>query len=119
MACYNSTMPQIPLRARDGSIRTYALVDESDYQWLNQWTWRLSSTGYARRGITVGDWREKRIVQLRMHREIVGLPLGDPREVDHINGNALDNRRVNLRATTHAENHQNRIGVEGASHFEA
>lgn len=31
---------RIPLRARDGSIRAYALVDAADAEWLSQWTWR-------------------------------------------------------------------------------
>lgn len=41
-----------------------------------------------------------------MHRELLGLERG--REVDHINGDTLDNRRANLRAVTHAQNMQNR-----------
>lgn len=38
-----------------------------------------------------------------MHREIMGLGHGDPREVDHLNQNGLDNRRANLRVVTKAE----------------
>ena len=37
-----------------------------------------------------------------MHREI--LQPGDGLEVDHVNGDGLDNRRVNLRAVTHGTN---------------
>lgn len=42
-----------------------------------------------------------------MHRFILGLPRDDPREVDHINGNPLDNRRANLRLVSRAQNKQN------------
>lgn len=42
-----------------------------------------------------------------MHREIMGLSIGDQREVDHINGNRLDNRRCNLRLATHEQNMHN------------
>lgn len=53
-----------------------------------------------------------------MHREIVGAPLGI--QVDHRNGNGLDNRRRNLRLATrrqNAANHKlprnNRSGCSG------
>jgi hypothetical protein len=37
-----------------------------------------------------------------MHREILRLAAGDPRQVDQINGDGLDNRRSNLRLATRA-----------------
>jgi hypothetical protein len=48
---------------------------------------------------------------LYLHREIMGVT--DPKiEVDHRDGNKLDNRRSNLRVVTHAENLQNRKGLD-------
>lgn len=60
---------------------------------------------------------------LLVHRVIFAIVNGHvPEQVDHINGNKLDNRPANLRAATHAENQRNaRIrkantsGVKGVS----
>lgn len=43
-----------------------------------------------------------------MHRFILGLEKGDPRIIDHINGNPLDNRKANLRIANKATNGMNR-----------
>jgi hypothetical protein len=53
-----------------------------------------------------------------MHRFLMGLDFGDRREVDHINGDKLDNRRANLRVVTHAQNGQNvRISIPRTSSY--
>jgi hypothetical protein len=52
-----------------------------------------------------------------MHREILGLEHGDPTEVDHRNGDPLDNRRQNLRVVSRAENAQNVPARGGTSPF--
>ena len=51
-----------------------------------------------------------------MHKEVLKVPEGY--EVDHINGNKLDNRRANLRKATKRQNIANRkarnkLGVKG------
>lgn len=94
---------EIPLRARDGSVRAMVLVDADDYDWLNASRWSLIR-GYAYRGKRRGDEGRGTVL---MHRQIMGLETGDPREVDHVNGDGLDNRRSNLRVVDKREQQQN------------
>jgi len=82
----------------------YAYVDGADFEWLNQWTWRVHG-GYAARHV-------KRKV-IFMHREIMKPPKG--KIVDHVNGNKFDNTRANLRNITPQENQHNRRKQRGAS----
>lgn len=96
---------QIPLCARDGSIRAYALIDAVDVEWAAQWRWSLASGGYVQRGSGRRD--DGRYRPLRLHREILGLSTGQPIEGDHRNRDRLDNRRANLRSVTRQGNAQN------------
>lgn len=50
-----------------------------------------------------------------MHRVIMGLAFGDPRQVDHINHCGLDNRRANLRIVTKGQNQANARPRRGSS----
>lgn len=93
-------MRRIPLRARDGSVRACALVDDEDYAWLNQWRWALHTEGYVQR---TQRHRGARSLIL-MHRLIMGEP---PEQVDHEDGNRLNNRRDNLRVVSSSGNQQN------------
>lgn len=85
-----------------------ALIDDEDFEYLNQWKWSCSSKDYAFRNIYL-----PRRGSIGLHREIMDDPKG--KDVDHINGNKLDNRRSNLRICTRAENSKNRITVKSKS----
>lgn len=83
------------------------LVDDEDFGNLNAFRWHVSNYGYARCNEPTGLAKPRyRLVSL--HRQLVGLAFGDVRQVDHINGDRLDNRKANLRICTHAENGRNR-----------
>lgn len=79
----------------------YALVDNDYFEKLSKWKWCYGARGYAYRG----DGSKTR-PRVWMHREILQTP--SDLFTDHINGNKLDNRRLNLRAVTHAQNTKNR-----------
>jgi hypothetical protein len=83
---------------------TIALVDDEDEFRILERKWRLikrrslDKTGYA------VSSRSPHII--RMHRFLINAP--EDFEVDHINGNTLDNRKENLRLATRSENAANR-----------
>lgn len=80
-----------------------AIVDSEDFDRLMQWNWVASfspktKTFYATTRV------EQRTIQ--MHRFIKGLGVG-PNKVDHRDGDTLNNRKINLRTCTDAENLRN------------
>lgn len=90
------------------------LLDDQDAH-LTAFPWRVHTEGYAVRTAWAG-----RSVNVYLHREILGLTAGDGAQVDHVNGDRLDNRRCNLRVVRNAENAQNtssRSGYRGV-HFD-
>jgi hypothetical protein len=66
----------------------FVLVDNEDYECLNQWRWHYDGTGYAVRKIIKNK-------NVWMHRFINKTPQGFL--TDHISRNKLDNRKNNLR----------------------
>jgi hypothetical protein len=90
----------------------FALVDNSDYEFVNKYQWSLSGYGYARAVIYGEKGRDKngRLIQktIKMHRLIIGAKENE--FVDHKNRNPLDNRRSNLRICTMSQNSSN-VGI--------
>ncbi len=74
----------------------FALVDDEDFDKVSQFRWRLEKGRYAIGGVR----------SFRMHRMILSCDVGE--EIDHINGNGLDNRKQNLRVVKHRQNSANR-----------
>lgn len=96
-----------------------AIVDDADYDHLNQFKWsaqRIEKSGcviyYAYRTV----WsRQQPKTQKRifMHRALMAAPTGQ--QVDHKNRNGLDNRRENLRICTPGDNQHNSGPRRGGS----
>jgi hypothetical protein len=79
----------------------YALIDNENYDYLHQWKWYRNIDGYAQRRQVING---KRVCFL-MHRIVGNIP--DGLITDHINGNRLDNRKINLRVCSFAQNARN------------
>ena len=75
----------------------YALVDDEDFEYLNQYRWHISAAKYVATHI-----KDKKVY---MHRLIMKTPKG--LDTDHINRSTLDNRKSNLRVATRSENNVN------------
>lgn len=83
-----------------------ALVDDEDYPRLSKPRWYAQKDGrtwYAGRHSQTDPAGNRHLIL--MHRAIIDLPKG--MEIDHINGNGLDNRKENLRVVTKRQNQQN------------
>jgi hypothetical protein len=96
---------EIALKARDGTLRAVALVDDKDYDRVVVHRWRLNSHGYALMGVDH---------PVTLHRFVLELGPEDP-QVDHINRDRLDCRRGNLRLATTPQNCQNVTARGGTS----
>ena len=85
----------------------YALVDDNDFEELNKFKWhalKSENTFYPLRKIW--DKNTKKQTVIMMHRVIMETPKG--KETDHIDRNALNNQRSNLRIVTHSQNQMNK-----------
>ena len=81
-----------------------AIVDDCDFEELNKYKWhafKCRNTFYAQRGIRKNGKR----TSICMHRQLLQIP--DNFQIDHINGNGLDNRKENLRICTCSQNRMN------------
>lgn len=92
-----------------------AIVSEEDFEYLSQWKWHCNAS-YAARGHKRPDGKKR--LKL-MHRVIVermtGAPIPKGYEVDHADGNPLDNQRENLRPVTRSQNNMNGRSRQGTT----
>lgn len=90
-----------------------AIVDDEDYDRVVKIRWhvltgRINSPTYASSSQKInGKWKN-----VSLHRYILNAPIGI--QVDHRNGDGLDNRRANLRVASVAQNAYNRRPMKGS-----
>lgn len=80
----------------DLSNGSYTLIDKEDWNMVKGFCW-YNDHGYVRTSASG--------VKTYLHRYIMDAPKGI--QVDHINGNPLDNRRLNLRLCSDMKNKWN------------
>ena len=83
----------------------FAKVDDEDYERLARSSWHVNipSRNYIR---AIGYVkRTGKYEKVYLHREIINAP--NAIDVDHINGDPLDNRKSNLRLATTSQNRAN------------
>ena len=80
------------------------LIDTKDYLTINKYSWSKRWNGnnwYAHSSLESYN-------SVSLHRFLLGLSVNDKKEIDHINGNGLDNRRCNIRLCTRSQNCANK-----------
>jgi hypothetical protein len=117
---YFKLMREIKLNSKGLNMGKYvALVDDEDYERVNQITWhatrhsvnKIGNTRYAGHTVRVNDHK---YYTISMHRFIMGLD-HEKVQVDHRDGNGLNNLRENLRICTRNQNQQNKKSARNSS----
>lgn len=89
------------------------IINDRDFQAVNKLKWHIHSLGYA----VSKFWLNGKCKSIYMHRLII-----NPKKyevVDHINGNKLDNRRINLRECSQVVNchNRNKLNINNTSGY--
>jgi hypothetical protein len=84
------------------NFQVSVLVDDEDFERLNQYNWFLTAKGYITRNVKKdnGKWTRS-----YMHKEILSVPEGF--EVEHADQNKANNQKSNLRPATRSQNMAN------------
>jgi hypothetical protein len=82
----------------DAKRKWKVMVDDDDYEKLKHFSWHVDKYGCVKRHTSSGH-------EL-IYRKIMNAP--DDKEVDHIDGNRLNNQKSNLRLANSSQNKCNR-----------
>ncbi len=101
-----------PMKLIDISTRkfpnTFTMVDDADFEWLNQWKWTATNRNRPHRKTLYAERKDVTVASkpgISIHRLIMNTPSG--LFTDHIDGNGLNNQRANLRICTQSQNQMN------------
>lgn len=96
------SMKIIPVKVLKKNLSVPCFVDDEDYEILNKYKWRQDKWGHARSSPRKNSLSNACL----MHRVIMKARKGQ--EIDHANGNKLDNRKNNLRFCSKSDNQRNK-----------
>ena len=97
IVCDEATCALI-LTNKRGQEKARAYIDRDQLECVQPYRWWCTRQGYVTTDLPNGK-------KLRLHRFLANPEKG--MEVDHVDGDPLNNRLANLRVVTHAENSQN------------
>ncbi len=90
-----------------------ALIDDEDLCLVNQyrwWTYEDKSGPNLFYALSTSTGKT-----MSMHRVVMGCQMGDGKQIDHIDGDGLNNQKNNLRFCTGSQNCMNRISANSTS----
>lgn len=96
-----------------------ALVDDEDFDYLNQWKWFAKKSGnnfYASRGVFSGKYSKGGhpiATTFQMHREL--MQTSDNMLCDHADRDTLNNQKYNLRNCTKNQNGANKPSAKNST----
>jgi methyl coenzyme M reductase subunit D len=94
-----------------------ALVDDADFEFLNQWKW-FSKSSNRRKLFYAARWTRTNGIRIcvLMHRVLIGAKEGQ--QVDHKDRCSLNNQKSNLRLSNQSQNLGNKsIGINNTSGY--
>ena len=90
-----------------------ALIDREDEEITRRYSWHITSDHGGRPGYAATVINRRKVGMARLIMGAVGDSV-----VDHINGNTLDNRKINLRICSQKENSRNkRASISNSSGY--
>lgn len=85
------------------------LMDDENYDWLNEYNWYLDKDKYAITNVIINNKKTTK----KMHRLIMDEPKN--MQIDHIDNNKLNNQKHNLRIVNAQQNQMNRVSNKNSS----
>ncbi len=104
-----------PWPIKDGSyvvpltMGCIALIDAVDYRRVSAFAWHAKKRPDGRFAAACNSTTKRGQETILMHRFLLKLRTKGMPFVDHVNGDSLDNRRINIRIATPSQNCQNRL----------
>lgn len=86
------------------NIDDFGIIDKEDFDKIKKYRWY--GGGFNKRYLQTSAYENPRR-KIQIHRIIMEVENDKSVEIDHINRNPLDNRKINLRKCTHSQNSRN------------